>query len=51
MNKYGEQEPFYITDRQHSASMIIQIHEQTKKKKSMIFILVIKAKNPFATFK
>lgn len=39
---------FSITDQQHLASMITQIHKQTKK--STFLILVIKAKNPLGTF-
>lgn len=49
MNKYGEQEPFLYHRSATFSIDITQIHKQTKK--SIIFILVIKAKNPFATFK
>ena len=48
MNKYREQKLFYISIRQYLASMIKQIHKQTKK--STFFILIIKGKNPLATF-
>ena len=48
MNKYREQKLFYISIWQYLASMIKQIHKQTKK--STFFILIIKGENSFATF-